>query len=80
MRRSELQKLSSDHVWARNHIKGFKVLVEKTWPKKRISIHHSVQLNFLEWLHDLEREVKSSYFLHKAKIEKERKRQHERSK
>ncbi len=73
MRRSKLQEVSSDHVWARNQIKGFLTMMKKSWPHKEIKLS-SIVVDDVEWaLWNLEQSVKDSYSDYKKEIMRRRK-------
>ena len=73
MRRSKLQEVSSDHVWARIQIKGFLTTIKKSWPHKEIKLS-SIVLEDIEWaLENLEQSVKDSYSNYKEEIMRRRK-------
>ncbi len=69
-KRSLLQEVATNHVWARMQVRGFRTQIEKSWSLKKIEIspYTIMKLNIL--LKSLEREIKLSYTHYKRNAKK----------
>ncbi len=69
-KRSLLQEVATNHVWARMQVRGFRTIIEKSWALKKIEIspYSITKLNIL--LNSLEREIKLSYANYKRNAKK----------
>ena len=72
-KRSLLQEVATNHVWARMQVRGFRTQIEKSWALKKITIspYSIMKINIL--LKSLEREIKLSYSNYKSDAKTKRK-------
>ena len=64
-RRTKLQQVSSDHVWARMQVRAF-LTVMKIWRRnKHIKIHPQLQKDVIILLERVEKAVEESYVNYK---------------
>ena len=70
MKRSKLQEVSSNHTWARSHLKGLHTLMHKSWPNKEIKIPPGIKIKVHLALQDLDTAIRDSYINYKRRERK----------